>query len=153
MIVAVFHDSGNSLFIQISLKIVRRYLSEFCGRCFRNSWWISSGLTAVLSDVLIASYSSAGIKGWLYFSELLDLKLSFCFSVLFLKVRKCGLESLMEEFAENISANVSAVSFLLVASVLFFVRCSRAVGWLFLDIFLIIIQIVFVLVERSSWLT
>ena len=56
--------------------------------------------------------NSASVKSWLYFSELLDLKLSFCFFVLFLKVRKCGLELLMEEFVENDSANVSAMSFL-----------------------------------------
>ena len=60
----------------------------------------------MLCDVSIASCSSAGVKGLLYFSELMDLKLSFCFSVLFLKVTKCGLELLMEEFAENVSANV-----------------------------------------------
>ena len=62
---------------------------------------------------------SAGVKGWLYFSELLDLKLNFCFLVLFLEVRKSGLELLMEKFSENVSANVSAMSFLVVASVLF----------------------------------
>ena len=84
----------------------------------------------MLRDVLIASCSDAGVKGWLYFSELLDLKMSFCFSALFLKVRKCGVELLMEEFVEKGSANVS-MSFLLVASVLFFGRCLRAIGWLF----------------------
>ena len=36
----------------------------------------------MLCDVLIASCSSTGLKGWLYFSELLDLKLSF-FCVVF----------------------------------------------------------------------
>ena len=107
----------------------------------------------MLCDVSIPSSSSAGVKGWLYFSELSVLMLSFCFSALFLKVRKCGSELLMEEFAGNVSASMSAMSFLLVASVLFFVRCLRAVGWLFPDIFLIIVQIVFVLVEEASWLT
>ena len=80
-----------------------------------------------------------GVKGWLYFSEILDLKLSFCFSALFLKARKQGLELLMEQFAENVRAYVFATSFLLVAFVLFFVRCLRAVGWLFLDIFHLIL--------------
>ena len=104
-------------------------------------------------DILIAFCSSAGVNGLLYFSELLDLKLCFCFSALFLKVGKCGLKLLMEELAENFSANVSAVSFLVVASVLFIVKFLRAVRWLFPDIFLIIVQIVFVLVEESSWFT
>ena len=63
----------------------------------------------MLCDVSIASCSSAGVKGWLYFSELLGLKLSFCFSALFFKVKRCGLELLMEEFAENSSGNVSYV--------------------------------------------
>ena len=107
----------------------------------------------MLCDVSMASCSSAGVKGWLYFSELLDLKLRFCFSALVSKVRKCGLELLMEEFSENVSANVSAMSFLLVAFILFFVRCLRAIGSLFLDIFLIIVQILCFLVEEASWLT
>ena len=107
----------------------------------------------MLRDVLIASSSSAGVKVWWYFSKFLNLKLSFCFSTLILKVRKCGLELLREEFAENVSANVSAMSFLVVASVLFFVRCLRAVGWSFPEIFLIVLQIVFVLVKEPNWLT
>ena len=68
----------------------------------------------MLCDVWIASCSSAGVKGWLYFSGFLDLKLSFCYSALLLKVRKCGLKLLREEFAENVTASVSAMSFLVV---------------------------------------
>ena len=59
----------------------------------------------------------------------------------------------MEEFTENVLANLFAMSFLEVASVLFFVGCLRAVGWLFPDIFLLIVQIVFILVEEPSLLT
>ena len=41
-----------------------------------------------------------------------------------------------------------AISFLIVVSLLFFVRYLRGVGWVFIDIFLIIFWIVFVLVEK-----
>ena len=44
------------------------------------------------------------------------------------------------------------MSFLVVASVWFFVRCLRVVGWGFPEIFLIILQIVLVLVEEPNWL-
>ena len=94
----------------------------------------------------MVSLSSAGVMDWLYFSELLDLKLSFYFSALVLKVTNCGLEMLRDEFAEKVSASVFAIYFLVVASVLFFMGCSRAVCWIFPEIFQIILLIVFVLV-------
>ena len=107
---------------------------------------------AVLCDVSIASCSSAGVKGWLYFSILLDLKLSFCFSALFLKVKKYRLELLIEEFAKNVSSNVC---YIFLASWFRFVFCEVSESsWLvFPDIFLIIVQIVFVLAEEANWLT
>ena len=74
------------------------------------------------------SFRSPLVNGWLYCSELLNLKLSFYFSALVLKVRNCGLELLREDFAEKVPASMSTMSFLVVASVLLFVRCVRAVG-------------------------
>ena len=61
----------------------------------------------MLCYIWIASCSSAGVKGWLYVSKLLNFKPSFCFSVLLLKVGNCGLELLREEFAENVSTKMS----------------------------------------------
>ena len=70
-------------------------------------------------DFYIASFSSACLKGFLSFLELLDLKLRLCFSALVLKVQKCRLELLRDEFAKKVSASVSSMSFWVVASVLF----------------------------------
>ena len=56
----------------------------------------------MLCDISIASSSSVGVNCWLYFSELLHLKLRFCFSVLFLKVRKCEFELLTSCFTKTI---------------------------------------------------
>ena len=50
-----------------------------------------------------------------------------------------GLEFLREEFSEYFSASTSAMSFLVVVSVWFFVRCLRVVGWGFPEIFLIVL--------------
>ena len=55
----------------------------------------------------------------------------------------CGLEFL-REFSENVSASTSAMSFLVVASVWFFVRYLTVVDYSFPEIFLIILQIVLV---------
>ena len=56
-------------------------------------------------------------------------------------------------FVEKVSASVSTTSFLLVASVLFYLKCLRGASWIFPEIFRIIFQIVFVLVEELRWLT
>ena len=53
----------------------------------------------------------------------------------------------------KISASMSAMSFLVVTSVLLFGGCLGAVDWVYLEIFLIIPRIVFVLVEEPIWLT
>ena len=58
------------------------------------------------------------------------MKLRLCFFALCLKVRNCWFAFLSEEF-EEISVCVSALSFLFVASVLFFATCLRAVGCFF----------------------
>ena len=68
--------------------------------------------------------------------------------MLVLKVRNCRLEILSDEFVEKVTPSVSAMSLLIVASVLFFMSHLRAAGWIFPEIFLSILQIV--LVEKLS---